>query len=127
MTIDRLDVSVFTVPGAGLVHDVLRPVVLVSDPFDVTGAWAAMVCAARNAGRPGMAPMVIAAVDVALWDLKAKLLDLPLLRLLGAVHDEVAVYGSGGFTSYTDDELAIGPGLGLDLERADADAWVRTG
>src|SRR5207237_9849751 len=48
----------------------------------------------------------IAAVDVAPWGLKARLLDLPLVRLLGQAHDEVAVYGSGGFTSYTDDDLA---------------------
>jgi L-alanine-DL-glutamate epimerase-like enolase superfamily enzyme len=66
-----------------------------------------MVAAVRNVGRPGIASMAIAAVDVALWDLKAKLLNLPLVGLFGAVHDEVAVYGSGGFTSYTDDELAM--------------------
>jgi L-alanine-DL-glutamate epimerase-like enolase superfamily enzyme len=143
VTIDRLDVSVYTVPteepesdgtftwtettvvvvepsaggrtglgftyGTGacatLIHDVLEPVVLTSDPMDITGVWAAMVAAVRNVGRPGVASMAIAAVDVALWDLKAKLLDLPLARLLGAVRDEVPVYGSGGFTSYTNDEL----------------------
>jgi L-alanine-DL-glutamate epimerase-like enolase superfamily enzyme len=49
--------------------------------------------------------MAIAAVDTALWDLKARLLDQPLCRLLGMVHDEVAVYGSGGFTSLTDQQL----------------------
>jgi galactonate dehydratase len=49
--------------------------------------------------------MAIAAVDTALWDLKARLLDQPLCRLLGMVHDQVAVYGSGGFTSLTDAEL----------------------
>ena len=48
----------------------------------------------------------MSAVDVGLWDLKAKLLGLPLVSLLGAVHDEVPVYGSGGFCSYADDELA---------------------
>jgi L-alanine-DL-glutamate epimerase-like enolase superfamily enzyme len=65
-----------------------------------------MVGAIRNVGRPGVASMAIAAVDIALWDLKAKLLDQPLCRLLGMARDEVAVYGSGGFTSYTDDQLA---------------------
>jgi L-alanine-DL-glutamate epimerase-like enolase superfamily enzyme len=39
------------------------------------------------------------AVDVALWDLKARLLDLPLVTLLGAVRDAVPAYGSGGFTT----------------------------
>jgi L-alanine-DL-glutamate epimerase-like enolase superfamily enzyme len=48
----------------------------------------------------------IAAVDVALWDLAARLLDVALADLLGRCRDAVPVYGSGGFTSYTDDELA---------------------
>ena len=60
-----------------------------------------MTRAVRNLGRPGVAAMAISAVDVALWDLKARLLELPLARLLGAVHDAVPVYGSGGFTSYS--------------------------
>ena len=50
--------------------------------------------------------MAIAAVDTALWDLKARLLELPLATLLDAAHDAVPVYGSGGFTSYPDDRLA---------------------
>jgi L-alanine-DL-glutamate epimerase-like enolase superfamily enzyme len=49
--------------------------------------------------------MAIAAVDVALWDLKARLLGLPLCRLLGTVRDRVPIYGSGGFTSYDDERL----------------------
>jgi len=76
------------------------------DAFDVPGAWLAMVRSVRNDGRPGIASMAIAAVDVALWDLKARLLRLPLADLLGRVRDEVPVYGSGGFTSFTDEDLA---------------------
>ncbi len=45
--------------------------------------------------------MALAAVDIALWDLKARLLELPLARLLDAARDGVPVYGSGGFTSYS--------------------------
>ena len=67
--------------------------------MDVSAAWEAMRRAVRNAGRPGIASMAIAAVDVALWDLKARLLELPLVTLLGAVRDEVPIYASGGFTS----------------------------
>jgi L-alanine-DL-glutamate epimerase-like enolase superfamily enzyme len=60
-----------------------------------------MVHAVRNSGRPGIASHAIAAVDVALWDLKAHLLDLPLATLLGAARPAIEVYGSGGFTSYS--------------------------
>lgn len=77
-----------------------------TDALDVAGTWFAMTKAVRNAGRPGAVSMAIAAVDVALWDLKARLLELPLATLLGRVRDAVPVYGSGGFTSCTDDELA---------------------
>jgi len=69
--------------------------------MDVPGAWIAMVRAVRNAGRPGIAASAIAAVDSALWDLKARLLDVPLVTLLGAVRRGVDLYGSGGFTSYS--------------------------
>ena len=73
--------------------------------MNVPGAWSAMVAAIRNLGRPGIASMAISAVDTALWDLKARLLELPLVTLLGAVHDAVPVYGSGGFTSYSIEQL----------------------
>ncbi|GAA3935303.1 enolase C-terminal domain-like protein [Actinomadura viridis] len=70
--------------------------------LDVPGAWEAMVRAVRNDGRPGAVGYALSAVDVALWDLKARLLGLPLHRLLGAVRESVPVYGSGGFTTYDD-------------------------
>lgn len=91
---------------ARLIDDVLSEVVVGTDAMDVPRCWSAMVRAIRNFGRPGVTSMAIAAVDIALWDLKARLLDLPLTTLLGQVHDGVAIYGSGGFTSLTDDELA---------------------
>jgi L-alanine-DL-glutamate epimerase-like enolase superfamily enzyme len=90
---------------ATLIRDVLADAVVGADPLDVPGVWSAMVGSIRNLGRPGVASMAIAAVDTALWDLKARLLDQPLCRLLGMVHDQVAVYGSGGFTSLTDQQL----------------------
>src|SRR5207247_5705952 len=57
-------------------------------------------------GRPGLASMAIAALDSALWDLKAKLLEQPVARLIGTFREEVPVYGSGGFTSFSDERLA---------------------
>lgn len=93
------------VATAQLIHDVLLPVILGRDCFGLPAIWLAMVQSIRNLGRPGVASMGIAAVDVALWDLKARLLDLPLVTLLGAARDRVPVYGSGGFTSFTIDQL----------------------
>ena len=90
---------------ATLIADMLLPLTRGRDAMDVTGTWIEMTRAVRNQGRPGISSMAIAAVDTALWDLKARLLEVPLVTLLGAVRDSVTVYGSGGFTSYTVDRL----------------------
>ncbi len=90
---------------AVLIRDVLADVVCGRDAMDVAGAWDAMVRAVRNLGRSGTASMAIAAVDNALWDLKARLLGVSVVTLLGAVRREIPVYGSGGFTSYSVEEL----------------------
>ena len=90
---------------AVLIVDTLSSVVQRRDALDVAGAWQAMVAAIRNLGRPGISSMAIAAVDNALWDLKARLLDVPLVRLLGAARDAIPIYGSGGFTSYAVERL----------------------
>jgi L-alanine-DL-glutamate epimerase-like enolase superfamily enzyme len=91
--------------AAALARDLLAPAVIGADPMDVPGAHEAMRRAARNALVPGLITAAISAVDVALWDLKANLLGVPLGHLFGRVHVAVPVYGSGGFTSYRDDEL----------------------
>ena len=90
---------------AVLIGDTLADVVRGRDALDVAGAWDAMIAAIRNLGRPGISSMAIAAVDNALWDLKARLLAVPLVGLLGAARDAIPVYGSGGFTSYTTSRL----------------------
>ena len=91
--------------AAGLVEGLLGPAVRGVDALDVPAAAAAMARAVRNPGNTGLASYAVSAVDCALWDLKARLLDLPLHKLLGSVRDKVAVYGSGGFTTYTADQL----------------------
>jgi len=91
---------------AELIESKLAEVVASVDPLAPQAAWASMQEALRNAGRPGIGSMAVSAVDIALWDLKAKLLGVCLADLLGGFHDEAPVYGSGGFTSYTDDQLA---------------------
>jgi len=90
---------------AELIRESLADVVQGRDAMAVPGAWSAMVEAIRNLGRPGIASMAVSAVDAALWDLKARLLGLPLVTLLGAVRDAAPVYGSGGFTSYSIERL----------------------
>jgi L-alanine-DL-glutamate epimerase-like enolase superfamily enzyme len=91
---------------ASVVSAALAPVLDDMEALDVPAAWTAMIGRIRNMGRPGLASMAVAACDIALHDLKARLLDLPLCRLLGQVRPRVPVYGSGGFTSYSDAELA---------------------
>ena len=90
---------------ARLIHEVLRERVIGRDAMAVPECWAAMVHAIRNLGRPGIASMAISAVDNALWDLKARLIDVPLVRLLGPARAFIPVYGSGGFTSYSKERL----------------------
>ncbi|MFC8419497.1 enolase C-terminal domain-like protein [Streptomyces sp. NPDC057236] len=90
---------------APVVRDELSGLVNGHDAFDVPAAGDRMSRAVRNTGRPGIAAGAISAVDTALWDLKARLLGLPLVRLLGAARAEVAVYGSGGLTPYDDTRL----------------------
>lgn len=75
------------------------------DAFDIGRAWSLMLRDVRNLGSRGVAACAISAVDIALWDLKAKLLDVPLVLLLGRIRERVPVYGSGGFTSYDDRRL----------------------
>jgi L-alanine-DL-glutamate epimerase-like enolase superfamily enzyme len=103
---------------ASVVRDQLRDLVVGSSALDPPARTHAGIDAVRNAGRPGVTSCAISAVDVALWDLKARLLGLPLHRLLGALRDEVAVYGSGGFTTYDDARTTeqlegwVGQGIG---------------
>jgi L-alanine-DL-glutamate epimerase-like enolase superfamily enzyme len=93
-----------------LIDDMLAPVVAGSAALDVPATNEAMARAVRNVGRPGVAATAISAVDIALWDLKARLLGCSLPGLLGQVRASVPVYGSGGFTTYderqTVDQLA---------------------
>lgn len=91
--------------AAHLIRDKLTCVVTGLGVMNVDGAWIRMVGALRNIGTPGLGLAAIAAVDTALWDLKARVLGVPLASLLGAIHASVPVYGSGGFTSYADRRL----------------------
>ncbi|HEY7353216.1 MAG TPA: enolase C-terminal domain-like protein [Terriglobales bacterium] len=101
---------------AKLINTTLSSLVKGTDAMTPPAAYMKMWRGVRNLGRPGICSMAISAVDCALWDLKARLLDLPLVTLLGQVHQTAPVYGSGGFTSYSDQQLAKQLGGWADQE-----------
>jgi L-alanine-DL-glutamate epimerase-like enolase superfamily enzyme len=88
-----------------LIEGKLAEVVVGRTAFDIPGAVTALWRSIRNLGRSGLVATAISAIDSALWDLKAKLLGLPLVALLGRAQESIAIYGSGGFTSYSDARL----------------------
>lgn len=89
-----------------VVKSLLRKVVDGKDAFSRGAIRQAMMHQVRNSGETGITRMAISAIDNALWDLCARLLDAPLVNVLGRVRDGIAVYGSGGFTSYNDQQLS---------------------
>jgi L-alanine-DL-glutamate epimerase-like enolase superfamily enzyme len=91
---------------ASVVNDQLAPVVTGLRPATAGLAYRRMLQAVRNLGREGIAAMAISAVDLALWDLRGKIAGTCVASLLGATREAVDVYGSGGFTSYSNDRLA---------------------
>ncbi|HKW17314.1 MAG TPA: enolase C-terminal domain-like protein [Terriglobales bacterium] len=90
---------------AHLIHSTLAEVAKSCDAMSPPCAYAQMWRRVRNLGRPGICSMAISAVDCALWDLKARLLELPLVTLFGQIHSGAPIYGSGGFITYSDDQL----------------------
>ena len=106
----------WTYAGAGaaaVIEDKLASVVTGADPMDVPAINEAMSRTCRNLGRPGLVACAISAVDTAVWDLKARLLGVPLADLFGRCCSAVPIYGSGGFTTYDD-----------DTTRAQLEKWV---
>jgi L-alanine-DL-glutamate epimerase-like enolase superfamily enzyme len=92
---------------AELIRDTLSFFLQGQNALNTNACWWSMVRRIRNLGRTGISSMAVSALDVALWDLKSKILGVPLVVLMGGmVRDSVPVYGSGGFTSYTDAQLA---------------------
>jgi L-alanine-DL-glutamate epimerase-like enolase superfamily enzyme len=84
----------------------IAPELLGEDPSDIQRIWTKLVWAGASVGRSGLATQAIAAIDIALWDLKAKRAGLPLAKLLGAQRDAVACYNtSGGFLSTPIEEV----------------------
>ncbi|KAA6457608.1 mandelate racemase [Acidobacteria bacterium AB60] len=93
------------VATAKLAEDLLLKLVRDRDPFAHGAIVQSLFHQVRNVGTCGIGTMAISAIDNALWDLRARLLHAPLVNLLGRVREEIEVYGSGGFTSYDDEQL----------------------
>lgn len=90
---------------AKVAETLLQKITLNRDAFDHGAIRQSMLRFVRNLGETGISMMAIAAIDNALWDLRARLLNVPLVSLIGKVRDSIPVYGSGGFTTYTDEQL----------------------
>jgi len=76
----------------------IAPVLIGEDPSDIAKIWTKLVWAGASVGRSGVSTQAIAAIDIALWDLKAKRAGLPMAKLIGAHRDSVPCYNtSGGF------------------------------
>ena len=103
--ITGLGVSYANAAAANVAQQLTEKVVLGADPFQIPSIHSAMDRESRNWGRPGLVSNAISAIDTCLWDLKARMLQRPLLDLLGKMRDEIPAYGSGGFTSYTEKQL----------------------
>ena len=98
----------YTYSGASIVELIggkLASAIKGHDALSPQAAWLTMQRSVRNLGREGLAATAISAVDAAIHDLKARLLGLPLFKMLGSYRDSVPIYGSGGFTTYSDGEL----------------------
>jgi len=100
-----LGFSYAEVAAAQVARELTQKVILGHDAFDIPALHSALDREVRNWGRPGLVSGAISAIDNCLWDLKARLLGRPLLSILGKMREEVAAYGSGGFTSYTEKQL----------------------
>lgn len=91
--------------AAPLARELMKSHVEGESPFDTNALFSAIRKSQRNYGRDGIAAAALSAIDIALWDLKAKLLGRPLCSVLGQMREGAPVYGSGGFTTYSDAQL----------------------
>ena len=90
---------------AYLIDNELKELVVHKNALDIAAINSFLVTKIRNSGACGITMMAVSAIDNALWDLKAKIFEVPLCKLIGQVKESMLVYGSGGFTSYNKKQL----------------------
>jgi L-alanine-DL-glutamate epimerase-like enolase superfamily enzyme len=95
--------------GGEATREVIRrniaPKLIDRDPLETEAIWQELFHHLRGIGRKGLTFCALSAIDIGLWDLKGKIVGLPVSRLLGGNRTRVPVYASGGWTSYDDDQL----------------------
>jgi L-alanine-DL-glutamate epimerase-like enolase superfamily enzyme len=91
---------------ADLIARTLAPSVEGSEALAPQATSARLRASLRNAGQAGIGALALSAIDLALHDLRARLLGRSLAGSVGARRDAVPIYGSGGFTSYGPAEVA---------------------
>lgn len=88
-----------------MIKNSIAPKIIGKSIFETETIWQELFQYLRGVGRKGLTFCAVSAVDIALWDLKGKALNLPLYRLMGGSKTRLPVYASGGWTSYDDDQL----------------------
>jgi L-alanine-DL-glutamate epimerase-like enolase superfamily enzyme len=95
--------------GAGSVRAYLEenilPLVIGADPLQIGAIWQTMYENDRGLRKKGIPVYAMSAIDIGLWDILGKAVDRPIWHLFGAHNERVPVYGSGGFLSYSVDEI----------------------
>jgi L-alanine-DL-glutamate epimerase-like enolase superfamily enzyme len=94
----------FGEPVGEYIEKTLKEEVVGKDPLAVEDIWNDMFTSIRSAGRKGVALLAMSAVDIAIWDIRGKLLGQPVYRLLGGTRDAIPAYASVGFLSMPDEE-----------------------
>lgn len=91
--------------AAMIAQELIEKCCIGRDAMETQALFGAMRRSQRNYGAEGIGATALSAVDIALWDLKSKLLGKSLAELLGRYRDAAPVYGSGGFTTYSEEQL----------------------
>ena len=99
---------------ASIVREVAGPALIGEDPMATERLWEKLYWLLSPRGQTGYASHAMAALDIALWDLKAQALRQPLWRLLGGARQRVPVYATFGFGFFERDELAAAAKLWVE-------------
>ncbi|MDR1589071.1 MAG: mandelate racemase/muconate lactonizing enzyme family protein [Oscillospiraceae bacterium] len=96
----------FSDPVAEYIQKVLKEEVVGKDALACEDIWSAMFTQIRSSGRKGAALLGMSAIDIAIWDIRGKILGQPVYRLLGGTNRMIPAYASVGFLSMPDEEVA---------------------